>query len=52
VPAGYQGVLTSAQFGPPTSLNGGFGGGGGIGGFGGGNSANNRRIEIQSRFSF
>jgi hypothetical protein len=54
-PSGYQGILTSPQFGQPTSLNSGFGGGGGgggIGGFGGGNSANNRRIEFQTRFSF
>ncbi|MGB7721341.1 MAG: TonB-dependent receptor, partial [Bryobacteraceae bacterium] len=54
-PSGYQGILTSPQFGQPTSLNSGFGGGGGgggVGGFGGGNSANNRRIELQTRFSF
>jgi hypothetical protein len=54
-PGGYQGILTSPQFGQATSLNSGFGGGGGgggVGGFGGGNSANNRRIEFQTRFSF
>jgi len=54
-PGGYQGILTSPQFGQPTSLNSGFGGGGaggGIGGFGGGTAANNRRIELQTRFSF
>jgi hypothetical protein len=54
-PGGYQGILTSPQFGQPTSLNSGFGGGGGgggIGGFGGGSSANNSRIELQTRFSF
>jgi hypothetical protein len=54
-PGGYQGILTSPQFGQATSLNSGFGGGGagvGIGGFGGGTAANNRRIELQTRFSF
>jgi hypothetical protein len=54
-PGGYQGILTSPQFGQPPSLNSGFGGGGaggGIGGFGGGTAANNRRIELQTRFSF
>jgi hypothetical protein len=54
-PGGYQGILTSPQFAQPTSLNSGFGGGGnggGIGGFGGMSSANNRRIELQTRFSF
>jgi hypothetical protein len=54
-PGGYQGILTSPQFGQPTNLNSGFGGGGGgggIGGFGGGTAANNRRIELQTRFSF
>jgi hypothetical protein len=45
-PAGYTGILTSPQFGEPTSLNGGFGG------FGGGATANNRRLEFQMRFSF
>jgi len=54
-PGGYQGILTSPQFAQPTSLNSGFGGGGvggGIGGFGGMSAANNRRIELQTRFSF
>jgi hypothetical protein len=57
-PGGYQGVLTSNQFGEPTSVNTGFGGGGagggGGGGFagGGGATANNRRIDLSVRFSF
>ena len=52
-PGGYQGVLTSNQFGLPTSVNTGFGGGGpGAGGFGGGGVANNRRIELSVRFNF
>jgi hypothetical protein len=56
-PAGYQGVLTSTQFGEPTTVNTGFGGGfaGGGNGFGGvaaGSTANNRRIEFQLRFAF
>ena len=53
-PGGYQGVLTSNQFGEPTSVNTGFGGGfgpGGPGAFGGG-TANNRRVELSLRFSF
>ena len=51
-PGGYQGVLTSNQFGLPTSVNTGFGGGfGGPGGFGGA-TANNRRVELSMRFSF
>jgi len=51
-PGGYQGVLTSNQFGQPTSVNTGFGGGfGGPGGFGGA-TANNRRVELSLRFSF
>jgi hypothetical protein len=49
-PAGYIGILTSPQFGQPTSINTGFGGGPG-GGFGG-MAANNRRVELQLRFSF
>ena len=49
-PAGYQGVITSPQFLQPTSVNTGFGGGG-IG-MGGGGTANNRRIEFDSRFTF
>jgi hypothetical protein len=53
-PGGYQGVLTSNQFGEPTSVNTGFGGGGGPGGPGGfgGGTANNRRVELSMRFSF
>jgi len=50
-PAGYSGVLTSPLFGQPTAINTGFGGGPGGGGFGGA-AANNRRIELQLRFSF
>ena len=51
-PAGYTGILTSPQFGEPTSINSGFGGGGPGGGGFGGTVANNRRIELQLRFSF
>jgi hypothetical protein len=56
-PGGYEGVLTSNQFGQPTSANTGFGGGGpGGGGFGGGpgggSAANNRRIDLSVRLSF
>ncbi len=54
-PGGYQGVLTSNQFGQPTSINTGFGGGG-PGGFGagpgGGSVANNRRVDLSLRFTF
>ncbi len=50
-PAGYQGVITSPQFLEPTTVNTGFGGGG-PGGGGGGGTANNRRIEFDSRFTF
>jgi hypothetical protein len=49
-PGGYTGILTSPNFGEPTSINSGFGGGG-FGG-GGGMVANNRRIELQLRFAF
>jgi hypothetical protein len=50
-PGGYTGILTSPQFGEPSSVNTGFGGGGpGGGGFG--STANNRRIEMSLRFSF
>jgi hypothetical protein len=48
--AGFQGVITSPQFLQPTTVNTGFGGGG-VGG-GGGGTANNRRIEFDSRFTF
>jgi hypothetical protein len=52
-PAGYTGILTSPQFGEPSTINSGFGGGpgGGPGGFGGA-VANNRRVELQLRFAF
>ena len=52
-PGGYVGNLNSPQFGEATSVNTGFGGGG-FGGRGGGfgGTANNRRIEFQSRFTF
>jgi Carboxypeptidase regulatory-like domain len=56
-PGGYDGVLTSTQFGQPTSANTGFGGGGGGAGAGGGpggggSTANNRRIDLSLRFTF
>ena len=51
-PGGYQGVLSSPQFGEPTTVNTGFGGGGFQGGGGQGSVANNRRIEFQMRFAF
>ncbi len=51
-PGGYQGVLTSNQFGQPTSVNTGFGGGGPGGGGGNGSTANNRRVELSLRFNF
>jgi hypothetical protein len=51
-PGGYTGILTSPQFGLPSTLNSGFGGGGPGGGGFGGAVANNRRIELQMRFSF
>ena len=54
-PGGYDGVLTSTQFGQATSANTGFGGGGGGapgGGPGGGSAANNRRIDLSLRLSF
>jgi hypothetical protein len=50
-PGGYQGVLTSTQFGQPTSINTGFGGGGFAGG-GAGSTANNRRLELSTIFQF
>ena len=52
-PGGYVGNLNSPQFGEATSVNTGFGGGG-FGGRGGGfgGTANNRRVEFQSRFTF
>jgi Carboxypeptidase regulatory-like domain len=52
-PGGYQGVLTSTQFGQPTTVNTGFGGGGFVGGPAqAGSVANNRRIELQTRLTF
>jgi hypothetical protein len=54
-PGGYQGVLSSPQFGEPTTVNTGFGGGGfqaGGGPAAQGSVANNRRIEFQTRFTF
>ncbi len=50
-PGGYEGVLTSNQFGQATSVNTGFGGGG-PGGGGMGSTANNRRIDLSLRLSF
>src|SRR5262249_5863560 len=52
-PGGYQGVLTSNQFGQPTSVNTGFGGGfGGPGGGGfGGGTRHHRRLQPSARFS-
>ena len=48
-PGGYQGSLTSPQFGEATSVNTGFGGGpgGGVG-----STANNRRIDLSVRLNF
>jgi hypothetical protein len=51
-PGGYDGVLTSTQFGQATSVNTGFGGGGPGGGGGMGSTANNRRIDLGLRFNF
>jgi hypothetical protein len=50
-PGGYDGVLTSTQFGQATSVNTGFGGGG-PGGAGMGSTANNRRIDLGLRLNF
>jgi hypothetical protein len=49
-PGGYSGNITSPYFLQATSVNTGFGGG--PGGPGGGSTANNRRIEFQSRLTF
>ena len=49
-PGGYQGVITSPQFLEPTTVNTGYGGGGILSA--GGGTANNRRIEIDTRFTF
>ena len=54
-PGGYQGVITSPYFLEATGVNTGFGGGGPGGGgpgFMAGSSANNRRIDFQTRFTF
>ena len=48
-PTGYVGSLNSPQFGQATGVNTGFGGV--PRGFGG-TVANNRRIELQTRFTF
>ena len=48
-PSGYVGNLNSPQFGQPTGVSTGFGGGPGGGG---GTAANNRRVEMQLRFTF
>jgi hypothetical protein len=50
-PGGYDGVLTSTQFGQPLSVNTGYGGGG-VGGMQMGSSANNRRIDFGLRLNF
>jgi hypothetical protein len=50
-PSGFVGNLNSPQFGQATGVNTGFGGGPGGGGPGG-TVANNRRIELQTRFTF
>jgi hypothetical protein len=48
-PGGYVGALNSPQFGQPTGVNTAFGGGG----FGtAGTTADNRRIQLQTRFTF
>jgi hypothetical protein len=46
-PGGYVGIISSPQFGQPTSVFTGFGGGPG-----GGGAANNRRVELSLRFTF
>ena len=53
-PSGYQGNITSPQFGQPSGVNTGFGGGGPGAGAqgGGGGSPNNRRIVLQTQFTF
>jgi hypothetical protein len=48
-PAMYQGNITSPQFGQPTGVNTGFGGGG-VGAAA--SAANNRRIMLQTQFTF
>ena len=51
-PGGYQGVITSPYFLQATSVNTGFGGGFPGGGGMAGSTANNRRIEFQTRLTF
>jgi len=51
-PGGYQGVVTSPYFLEPTSVNTGFGGGFPGGGGMAGSTANNRRIDFQTRLTF
>ena len=51
-PGQYVGNLNSPQFGEATGVNTGFGGGGFGGRGGGASTANNRRVEFQSRFTF
>ena len=46
-PGGYVGSLNSPLFGQPTMVYTGFGGFGG-----GGTGADNRRVELQTRFTF
>jgi hypothetical protein len=51
-PGGYQGVITSPYFLEATSVNTGFGGGFPGGGGMAGSTANNRRIDFQTRLTF
>jgi hypothetical protein len=51
-PGGYEGVVTSPYFLEATSVNTGFGGGFPGGGGMAGSSANNRRIDFQTRLTF
>jgi hypothetical protein len=51
-PGGYQGVVTSPYFLEPTSVNTGFGGGFPGGGGMAGSTANNRRLDFQTRLTF
>jgi len=50
-PGGYEGVVTSPYFLEATGVNTGFGGGFAGGGMAG-STANNRRIDFQSRLTF
>jgi hypothetical protein len=51
-PGGYQGVITSPYFLEATGVNTGFGGGFPGGGGMAGSTANNRRIDFQTRLTF